>query len=155
MASPTRWTWVWVNSGSWWWTGRSGMLWFMGSQRVGHDWVTELNWMDRGVFPGGSVGKEFTCSAGNQGLTPGLGQSLGEGNGYPPQYAWLGNPTDWGAWQATVHGVTKNRIQQWLNNHLHWVEAGKIWRFMLEKVYIAMNGPLKVVCVRAQKKVRV
>ena len=44
MASPTRWTWVWVNSGSWWWTGRPGMLRFMGSQRVGHDWVTELNW---------------------------------------------------------------------------------------------------------------
>ena len=44
MASPTRWTWVWVNSGSWWWTGRLGVLWFMGSQRVGHDWATELNW---------------------------------------------------------------------------------------------------------------
>ena len=45
MASPTRWTWVWVNSGSWWWTGRPGMLWFMGSQRVTRlrDW-TELNW---------------------------------------------------------------------------------------------------------------
>ena len=42
MASPTRWTWVWVNSGSWWWTGRPGVLWFMGLQRVGHDWVTEL-----------------------------------------------------------------------------------------------------------------
>ena len=35
--------WVWVNSGNWWWTGRPGMLQFMGSQRVGHDWVTELN----------------------------------------------------------------------------------------------------------------
>ena len=44
MASPTRWAWVWVNSGSWWWTGRPGVLRFMGSQRVGHDWVTELNW---------------------------------------------------------------------------------------------------------------
>ena len=43
-ASPTRRSWVWVNSGSWWWTGRPGMLWFMGSQRVRHDWVTELNW---------------------------------------------------------------------------------------------------------------
>ena len=42
MASPTWWTWVWVESWSWWWTGRPGMLWFMGSQRVGHDWVTEL-----------------------------------------------------------------------------------------------------------------
>ena len=44
MASPTRWTWVWVDSGSWWWTGRPGVLWFMGLQRVGHDWATELNW---------------------------------------------------------------------------------------------------------------
>ena len=44
MASPTRWTWVRVNSGSWWWTGRLGVLWFMGSQRVRHDWVTELDW---------------------------------------------------------------------------------------------------------------
>ena len=42
MASPT-WTWVWVNSGSWWWTGRPGLLWFMGLQRVRCDW-TELNW---------------------------------------------------------------------------------------------------------------
>ena len=44
MASPTQWTWVWVNSGSWWWTGRPDVLWFMGLQRVGHDWATELNW---------------------------------------------------------------------------------------------------------------
>ena len=44
MASPTQWTWVWVNSGSWWGTGRPGVLPFMGSQRVGHDWATELNW---------------------------------------------------------------------------------------------------------------
>ena len=48
MASPTQWTWVWVDSRSWWWTGRPGMMRFMGSQRVGHDWVTELNWRDRG-----------------------------------------------------------------------------------------------------------
>ena len=46
MASLTRWTWVSLNSGSWWWTGRPGMLQFMRSQRVGHDWVTELNWTD-------------------------------------------------------------------------------------------------------------
>ena len=44
MASLTQWTWVWVNFGSWWWTGRPGVLQFMGSQRVRHDWVTELNW---------------------------------------------------------------------------------------------------------------
>ena len=44
MASMTQWTWVWVNSGSWWWTGRPGMLWFVGWQRVRHDWATELSW---------------------------------------------------------------------------------------------------------------
>ena len=44
MASPTQWTWVWVNSRSWWWTGRSGVMQSMGSQSVAHDWVTELNW---------------------------------------------------------------------------------------------------------------
>ena len=44
MVSQTRWTWVWVNSGRWWWTGRPGVLRFVGSQRVGHDWATELNW---------------------------------------------------------------------------------------------------------------
>ena len=43
MASLTRWTLVWVNSGSWWWTGRPGMLWFMGSQRVRHDWLNFEN----------------------------------------------------------------------------------------------------------------
>ena len=46
MASRTRWTWVWVNSGRCWWTGRPGLLRFMGSQRVGHDWATELNWTE-------------------------------------------------------------------------------------------------------------
>ena len=44
MTSPTRWTWVWVDSGSWWWTGRPGVLRFMGSQRIGRNWATELNW---------------------------------------------------------------------------------------------------------------
>ena len=46
MASPTQCTWVWVDSRSWWWTGRPGVLRFMGSQRVGHDWATELNWTE-------------------------------------------------------------------------------------------------------------
>ena len=46
MVSLTQWTWVWVNSGSWWWTGRPSVLQFMGSQRVRHDWVTEPNWTE-------------------------------------------------------------------------------------------------------------
>ena len=44
MASPTQWTWVWVDSKSWWWTGKPGVLRFMGLQRVGHSWAAELNW---------------------------------------------------------------------------------------------------------------
>ena len=50
MVSVTRWMWVWVNSGNWWWTGRPGVLRFMGSQKVGHDWVTELNWTELNVM---------------------------------------------------------------------------------------------------------
>ena len=56
MASPTRWTWVWVHSRSWWWTGRPGVLQFMGSQRVGHNWATELNWI---TYNGGESRKEY------------------------------------------------------------------------------------------------
>ena len=65
--SPTRWIWVSVNLGSWWWTGRPGVLRFMGSQRVGHDWPTELNWTEEiswewGVvqcWPISATGKQF------------------------------------------------------------------------------------------------
>ena len=47
MASPTRWTWVWASSGSWWWTVRPGVLRARGSKRIGQDWATELNWTNR------------------------------------------------------------------------------------------------------------
>ena len=50
MASLIQWTWVWVYSRSWWWTGRPGVPQSMGSQRVGHDWATELNWTELMVF---------------------------------------------------------------------------------------------------------
>ena len=55
MASLTQWTWVWVNSGSWWWTGRPGILRFIGSQRVRDDWVTGLNWIE----PGSGLGSRY------------------------------------------------------------------------------------------------
>ena len=51
MASPTQCTWVWVNSGSWWWTGRPGLLQSMGSQRVRHIWATEQNWTEWSPCP--------------------------------------------------------------------------------------------------------
>ena len=50
MASPTQWAWVWASSRSWWWAEKTGMLQSMGSQRVGHDWVTELNWRTILIF---------------------------------------------------------------------------------------------------------
>ena len=62
-------------------------------------------------FPGGSDNKESACNAGDSGLVTGSGRSPEEGNGYPLQYSCLENPMDRGAWQATVHGVTKNRTQ--------------------------------------------
>ena len=52
MASLTKWTWVWVNSGSWWWTRKPGVLQSMGWQRVRHDWLTELNWILKNVVFG-------------------------------------------------------------------------------------------------------
>ena len=56
---------------------------------------------------GGSDGKVSACNAGDPGLIPGLGRSLGEGNSNPLQYSCLGNPTVRGAWWATEHGVAK------------------------------------------------
>ena len=58
-------------------------------------------------FPGGSDGKEFDCNAGDPGSSPGSGRYPGEGNDNPRQYPCLENPMDRGAWQATVHGITK------------------------------------------------
>ena len=67
-----------------WWTGRPGVLWFMGSQRIGHDWATELNWvhyirtlLDTG-FPDGSVSKESACQARQAGSVSESGRSPGE-----------------------------------------------------------------------------
>ena len=124
MASPTQWTWVWANFGSWWWTGKPGMLWSMGLQRVGRNWVTELNWWKGTLayaiasvlewfIPGGSDDKESACNAGDLGLIPGLGRSPGGRHGNLLQYSCLQNPMDRGAYSATVHGVTKSWT--WLN----------------------------------------
>ena len=67
--------------------------------------------MDQLVFPGGTVDKDSACSAGDLSSIPGLGRSPGEGNGNPLQYSCLENSMDRGARWATVHGVTKSRIQ--------------------------------------------
>ena len=120
MASPTQWTWVWVNSGSWWWTGRPAVLRFMGLQRVGHDWQTEQNWKAEWAsgFSGGSDGKESVCSVGDMGSIPGSGRSPGEGNGNLLQYSYLENS------RTQEPGGTK--IQKWMNHWTHKMLFGGI-----------------------------
>ena len=61
------------------------------------------------TLPGGSDGKKSACDAGDPGSIPGSGKTPGEGNGYPLQYSCLENPTDRGAWWATVHEVIKSQ----------------------------------------------
>ena len=73
-------------------------------------------------FPGGSVVKNLPADAGDArdvGLIPGLGRSLGEGNGNPLQYSCLGNLMDRGAWWAAVHGVTKSQMLQSAHRYTH------------------------------------
>ena len=62
-------------------------------------------------FPDGSEGKASACNVGDLGSIPGLGRSPGEGNGNPLQYSCLENPTDRGAWHATVHRVAQSLTQ--------------------------------------------
>ena len=68
----------------------------------------EIHWTIPLDFPGGSDGKASAYNAGDPGSVPGLGRTLGEGNGNPLQYSCLENPMDRGSWQATVSGVTKS-----------------------------------------------
>ena len=122
MASLTQWTWIWASSGSWWWTGNPGVLQSMGSQKVGQYSMTEQqqqqdytsweaviltfeltlvcyqSYLSGACFPGGSEVKASASNAGNLGSIPGLGRSLGEGNGNPLQYPCLENPMDRGVW---------------------------------------------------------
>ena len=118
MTSLTGWTWVWVNSRSWWWTGRPGMLWFMGSQRVRHDWATELNWLNWRACDRASLVAQTVKNLPAMWET--WVQSLVwedplEGGIliHSSILAWR-IPTDRGAWWATVRGVAKSQI--WLKD---------------------------------------
>ena len=95
MASLTQWTWVWVNFGSWWWTGRPGMLQSMGFQRFRRDWATELNWTDW-LSPVTQKVKNLPAVWETR-FDPWVGESSGKGNGNLLQFSCLENPIDRGA----------------------------------------------------------
>ena len=125
MTSLTLWTWVWVNSRSWWWTGRPGVLQFMGSQRVRLDWVTELNWFTGRTDTEAETPIPWPSDTKSQLIGKDLddGNDLGKMRRGWQRMRWLDSITNsvdmnlrqlWetvenrGAWCATVHGVTKS-----------------------------------------------
>ena len=91
-------------------------------------------------FPGGSDGKVSACNVGDPGSIPGLGRSPGEGNGNPLQYSCLENPTDGGAWWATVHGVAYSLLicqlsfEYIIRNKIIWKD-NKIFAFDISYTY--------------------
>ena len=89
MASLTEWTWVWVDSRSWWWTGRPGVLGFMGLQRVRHNWVTELNWTELNVYLILCLSVSKSCPT-------------------------LCDPMDCSSPGSSVHAILQARILEWI-----------------------------------------
>ena len=106
------------------WTKELGGLMSIGFQRAGH------NWANFNLKPGSSDGKESTCNAGDLSSIAGLGRSLGEGKGYPPQYSGLENSLDRGAWWATIYGVTKS---QTLLRDFHFHLILELWWWLSGK----------------------
>ena len=109
MASPTQWRWVWVNSKSWRWTGRPGVLWSMGLRRVWHNWATELNIVQWKYHPP-LLNVETERYLFYQSLYINF-YMPGESNGTPLQCSCLENPRDGGAWWAAVYGVAQSRTR--------------------------------------------
>ena len=116
-----------MNIQTWFLLGLTGMLQSMGSQRVGHNWATELNWGLTGLisllFKG--LWRVLWSTKVQKHQFFGAQPSFGESNGNPLQYTCLENPMDGGAWWAAVHGVAK--CQTWLSNftftfHFHALE---------------------------------
>ena len=133
--------WVLLGFRSWWWTWKPGVLPSMGSQRVGHDWATELNWTDWTARKSlqstfninfGSAGKESACNAGDLGSILRLGRSLEEGKGYPLQFSGLGNSKGY-----TVHEVAKSRTRLSLLKNcgvIHWRLASFVWIYSSQQI---------------------
>ena len=135
-----------MNSGSWWCTGRPGVLQFVGLQRVGHNWATELNW---GASQVALFVKNLSANADNLsdwGSILGLGRSLGEGHENPLQYSCLENHMNRGAWLSIVHRVAKVR-HHWshiaLKGWVKWNESHSVMSNSLSphELYSPWNSP--------------
>ena len=113
MASPTQWTWVWVNSGSWWWTGRPGVLRFMGSQRVGHNWATEQNWTEWDKIQSVCATSLQLC------LT-------------------LCNPMDCSPPGSSDHEILQARTLEWVG--ISFFSASSLWRGQTHISYVSCIG---------------
>ena len=112
MASLTRWTWVWVNSGNWWWTGRPGMQWFMGSQ----SW-TWLNWTELSTRLTRLLsGKELTCQAQDTGSIPRWRDPGVENSNCPSTPAWK---IPWTEEPGEIQFMGLQRVRSnWVHTHM-------------------------------------
>ena len=97
-------------------------------------------------FQSGLVGKESTCDTGDTGSIPGSGRSPGGGNGNPLQYSRLENPTDRGAWWASVHGVAKSRTQL-KRLSMHACQKLKVLRKQTRLWVKSKNKTQKTTCI--------
>ena len=142
MASPTQWTWVWVNSGSWWCTGRPGMLQFIGSQRVGHNWVTELNWTESYLgFPSGSVSKESICNAVDMDSISGLERFPWRRKWQPTTVFLTRESHGQRNLVATVHRVAKSQTRlKWLSICIYNLNYYKHFLKIFLFLYLATLG---------------
>ena len=169
-ASPTQWTWVWVNCGSSWWTGRPGML-----HSHGLDTTERLNWIELNKgFPGGASGEESACQFRRHKrheLVPWSGRHGGRGLGNPFPCSFLGNLLDRRVWQTAVCGVTKSctglstaqhgvyRIQSWyikincMVNKLTVLAKNK-WTFKSILLFTKASENKKYLCLNLTKCTR-
>ena len=112
MASPTWWTWVWAGSWCWWWTGKPGMLHSVGSQRVGHNWVTEMNWTKSRITQGTENQEDLTNSQGRNNQSS-------------------SNPEMFKCWTFQTKSLKQ------VYNHETWIKDEHSWKWMERQKFSA------------------
>ena len=141
MASLTRRTWVWVNSGSWWWTGRPGVLRFMGSQRVGHDWATELTELNPTEAP---VFNLFAIQFGDRCPRTHI---TGSGTGLAQKGGWRGRGLASAGSEMAKHKRAPYRMHYTIQlpevhttEKLQWTDFLKLPLYKKKKITFIRNG---------------